>query len=69
MDQSKPWYQSSGVWGGILAALSPLAGMVFHVSFPSSEIMAFADALALTGSGVGGALSVLGRIKANSKIG
>jgi len=65
---SKPWYTSTTVWGGIIAAASPLIGVIFHVNL-ASESAAIADALAALGAGIGGLIAVYGRTKATTTIG
>lgn len=69
MEQSKSWYESSGVWGGVLAAMAPIAATVFHVSMTGETQLQLAQVLALLGGAVGGSIAIIGRMKANSKIG
>ena len=66
--ESKPWYASTTVWGGIIAAVSPLIGVIFHVNL-ASEATAISDALAALGAGIGGLIAVYGRTKASTTIG
>lgn len=68
MDKTKPWYASSGVWGGFIAVLSPLLGVLFHVSLSDADATAVSDALATLGGAIGGIVAVYGRVKASSKI-
>lgn len=69
MDQVKPWYTSSAVWGGFLAVVAPVVAVAFKVTITGQDALAIADVCALFGGGVGGTLAIVGRIKANSKIG
>ena len=69
MNQSKPWYTSTGVWGGIIAAASPLIGIIFHVSLSDANVTALSDSLAAFGSGIGGLIAIYGRMKATTSIG
>lgn len=68
MDQTKPWYTSSTIWGGILAAVSPLIGIIFHINISDANTAAISDALAALGSGIGGLLAVWGRMRATTTI-
>ena len=68
MDSTKPWYQSKGVWGGIVAALAGLGGL-FGFTVPEGEMPAITDALVGLAAAVGGLLAVYGRIAASSRIG
>lgn len=69
MDQVKPWYTSSAVWGGFLAVVVPVVAAAFKITISGEDVMKIADVCALFGGGVGGTLAIIGRIKANSKIG
>lgn len=64
---SKPWYESRGIWGALVtiavAALS-LAG----ITIQPDEQAQFVDLLMVFGAGVGGVLSLVGRIKARSRV-
>jgi hypothetical protein len=66
---SKPWYASSGVWGGILAVVAPLIGVLLHKTVSSADITAVSDALAAIGGAVGGLIAVYGRVNATTTIG
>jgi hypothetical protein len=69
MDQTKAWYESSAVWGSILAAISPVAATILHISMTGDTQLQLANVLALLGGAVGGSIGIIGRIKAQSKIG
>jgi hypothetical protein len=64
MNESKPWYASTAVWGGVLAALSPLIALAGY----EVDAGQAADLLAALGSLVGGALAVYGRVRATAVI-
>lgn len=67
--KKKPWYQSKGVIGGIVAALSPIVAVLFGVDFGAEEQAALTD-LIIQGIGVGGGLvAIYGRVKAEHRIG
>lgn len=67
-EENKKWYLSKGVWGGLVAALAGLAGLFGYAVSPDDQV-ALADAIPSAISAVGGLIAVLGRIKANKKIG
>jgi hypothetical protein len=37
MDQSKPWYASTGVWGAAIAAITPVVAAVLHVNVSADD--------------------------------
>ena len=69
MIETKSWYASSGVWGGVLAVAAPIASVVLKVSIGGDEIALAAEALAAIGGGVGGLVAIYGRLKAKDRIG
>ena len=67
MTDTKPWWQSKGVWGGLVAAAAGLAGLLgFHI--PEGEIQTLTDAVLSGVTAVAGAFAVYGRVVAGSKI-
>lgn len=64
----KPWYQSKGVIGGLVAVASVVAGAAGYNLSPDDQ-EAVVLALSAVGSAVGALLSVYGRLRANRKIG
>ncbi len=75
MYDTKPWYQSSGVWGGLVAVLSPIAGY-FGYTLTAEDAAAVAEGvtqLIVVSSGlasvVGGIFAIIGRVRASKKIG
>lgn len=68
MNDSKPWYASSAVWGGILAAVVPLAALLLHINVNDIDTQTLAAALAAIGGGIGGVIAIVGRIRATKQI-
>lgn len=67
MQQEKKWWQSKAVIGGLIAVLAAIAG-AFGVEVSAEQQASLADyAIAISG-GIGGALAVYGRIKADTKL-
>ena len=67
LPNEKPWYASTGVWGGILAALAGV-GSFAGVTLTPEEMEGAAMALASLGASIGGVVAIIGRIKANRAI-
>ena len=69
---SKPWYLSKGVWGGVIASVVGLLGMmglVFPAQFAellAADVVTTAEAVVVAMAGV---LAIVGRLKAVKKIG
>lgn len=67
MTETKHWWASKAVWGGVLAILAGLLGYFgYSVSAEDQETLALT--LASIGSGVGGVLAIYGRIRAKASI-
>jgi len=73
---SKKWYQSTGIWGAIIAAASPLLGGFLHVTISQDQAGQLAQALSelgnvvqVAGPVVGGIVAGIGRVKATTTIG
>lgn len=67
MGQTKDWYESITVWGGIVAAASPiLTPLVAHLGLTMSP--AFQTSLAGFLAAAGGVLAVIGRMRATTTI-
>lgn len=67
MENLKPWWQSIGVWGGVIAILAPIAsvfGYVIDVEMQKTLAEWIVTAVSL----VGGALALYGRIIATKKL-
>lgn len=69
MNGNKQWYESSGVWGGVIVIISPLIVVFFHMTVSSADATQLADAFAGIGTAVGGILAVYGRVTATKQIG
>jgi hypothetical protein len=69
MEGTKKWYESAGVWGGILAVAAPLVGGFFGLTIEQADVSEAAIALGLVGAGIGGLVAVGGRIAARKQIG
>jgi len=67
----KPWWLSRGVWGGVIAVLSGVAGLLGY-SLSGAEQALLADTAvsvaAAAASAAGGVLAIIGRIKASKTI-
>lgn len=68
MDESKSWYASKAIWGGVVAILSGVAGVFGYAVSPDDQTQ-LASILAAVGATVGGAAAIFGRIKASKSIG
>lgn len=60
---TKRWYESTAVWGGIVAIIS-VALQLLGKSISPDDQNNLAQQLALIGSAAGGVLAIVGRIKA-----
>ncbi len=69
MEQMKPWFQSTGMWGAALALGCPIIERVAHVTISQADIAMAVDSLTQMGTLVGGVMALVGRIKATHKIG
>ena len=67
MEQSKPWYKSKTVWGGIVALLAGIAG-IFGYSVGEEAQATVVESLLAVGSAVGGLIAVYGRVTAKDKV-
>ncbi len=67
MEGTKSWYQSLGMWGGIITLLA-VVGTIFGFSI-SAEDQVTATTLAVTiATTIGGIFNLVGRIRASKKI-
>ena len=66
--ESKPWYQSKTILGGAVAIGAAIGG-VFGLPLDPATQQGIVEALCLLGSGVGGLLAIIGRFKAQHKVG
>lgn len=67
MQNSKPWWQSKAVWGGLIALLAGIAGAFGYAVSPDEQAK-IAEAVVAVAGGVGGLVAVYGRVKARSQI-
>lgn len=64
MNETKPWYTSITVWGGLLAVLSPAIRALGW----EMDVQQTADALSSLGAVIGGAAAVWGRVRTTTLI-
>lgn len=67
MEDTKPWWQSTAVWGGIIAGLAGLAGLFGYQIDQVLQTDATAWVAGLAAA-VGGFFAIWGRIKASKKV-
>jgi hypothetical protein len=64
-NESKAWWQSSGIWGGIAAGAAGIAG-VFGVHWDAGQLtLILTDSVAIAGA----VIAIIGRVKATLRIG
>ena len=74
MEQTKRWFESAGVWGGIVAALAGVAGLFGYTITPedqaqiASTASRVAELVLSVGALGGGILSIFGRVRASKTI-
>lgn len=68
MDDTKKWYESKGVWGGVIAVLAAIAAPVFGVTIDEIEQGNLVDIAVGIAGVIGGALAAWGRIRATKTI-
>ncbi len=74
MDETKKWYESAGVIGGIVAALSGAAGLFGYAITPADQAVLTTSVSQVLQLGaavttiVGGAIAVWGRVRASKTI-
>jgi hypothetical protein len=68
MDDSKPWWQSNGVWGGIVAVVAVILGFFGYEiggELQGELVEAITGAVAI----VGALWGIIGRVRASKRIG
>jgi hypothetical protein len=68
---SKPWYASMGIWGGIISAASILGGFFGITVDAETQRVIASEAVALVtaaGTVIGSALAIWGRFRATKTI-
>ena len=66
--ESKAWWQSKGVWGGVIAMLCGIANG-FGIEIGLDDQMVLSETVVTMIGGLGGLLAIYGRVKAKSSIG
>lgn len=67
MNDSKKWYASKAVWGGIVALLAVLLG-AFGYTITGDDQSALIETLSVIGGSIGSLLAIYGRISASKKV-
>lgn len=67
MEDSKPWYASKGIWGGIIAAVTA-ALAAFGVTITESDQESLVQSGLALVAAVSAVLGVYGRAKASKKL-
>lgn len=68
LTDTKSIFASKGVWGGAIAVLAALAGLFGYAVSPEQQAQ-IVETAALVASGIGGLVSLWGRIAATRRIG
>lgn len=68
MDSTKQWWKSKTVWGGLITLGAAVAG-AFGVSVDAETQGMIVEYVSITASAIGGLVAILGRIKADKRIG
>ena len=68
MMDSTPWFMSKTIWGGIVGAVLPMVGLIFHFTVTDAQMQEIATDAALVGGGLAGLFAIYGRIKASMPI-
>ena len=67
MEASKKWYESKGVWGGVISVIAIILG-VFGYNITPEDQQTIVASLAALGATVGSIVAVVGRVKATKQI-
>jgi uncharacterized membrane protein len=68
MNDVKPWYQSKGVWGSIMAFVAIVAG-VFGFDLTDADQESFAEIAVAIGGALAALLGLVGRLTARARVG
>ncbi len=68
MNDSKPWYASKGIWGGVIAVLAAVLG-AFGYTVGPEDMQQLSVIGASIGGSIGGVIGVIGRVKATKTVG
>lgn len=66
-----PWYQSQAIWGGIIAAGAPIAGLLGYAVSTEDQAAFAQNAMVISvglSSVIGGALAIYGRLTTTRQI-
>ena len=67
MTESKEWYESEGMWGGIVTIIVAIAGILGYTVSPEDQHQLVIGLTAL-GTAIGGIISLHGRKTATKRI-
>lgn len=67
-DESKSWWMSKTVWGGVVALIGGILGVFDYTLAPEDQALILEIAAGIT-TGVGGIVAIWGRTKASKTIG
>ena len=67
MEDTKKWYMSKSVWGGMIAVAAAVAG-AFGFTIGADEQSILAESAVAVAGIVGAVVAVVGRVKASKKI-
>lgn len=68
MDNSKPWYQSIGVWGSIGAVALPIINQLLKTNLTTDDFNTALNLITAIGTSVSGLLALWGRVRATTTI-
>lgn len=69
LNPPKPWYLSKGVWGGVVALGSTLAGFVFGIEISAEDQGDLVETALQVAAAAGSIMAIIGRVIATSRIG
>jgi hypothetical protein len=64
----EPWYRSRVTWGAIIAALSPILGLIFGRAIPSDDHALLVEIAVSLGTLTGAGLAIYGRWRAQTPL-
>jgi len=69
MEDTKPWYASTGVWGSVVAIGAGLVGTVWGINVTEADQTAIVTGVTTIVGGIGGMIALWGRLRAKTKVG
>lgn len=69
MNETKKWWESGSVWGGLIAAGAGIAGMVGYGVSEDEQQQQLATLVPAAASTLGGIVAVIRRLSASKRIG